>query len=306
MSATAQPIDLSALKPVFAYTLQAQVVGACPQSPCCRASLGDVACRRRVKPRWAGEGVVSSDSQPTAASTTPDRGIELLGRQREKGDALLRNRPLSEADFNAWENTTREILIACFGGSENVRSFLSAGRRPVMIWGASETEYEESRAESLRVKLKMLDSCVEQLEMRVAAPPVPVKLTPYGITLQSLHTKIVQRCRAPFEAGQYDTAILNAFIAIEEELRTRISADPSDVGVSLVTKAMNPKSPCLVFSNVAAEKEAAHALYRGAIGFLKNPRSHRFVGTADPVHAFEVLAFASLLMRLLDGAKHPS
>ena len=55
-------------------------------------------------------------------------------------------------------------------------------------------------------------------------------------------------------------------------------------------------------SLVPAEQQAAHDLYRGAIGFLKNPQSHRFLNTTDAVKAFEVLAFASFLMRKLDEA----
>jgi uncharacterized protein (TIGR02391 family) len=169
--------------------------------------------------------------------------------------------------------------------------------------GRSEEWWEQHRAETLEKQLKMLDSCIEQLEIDVEDTGVPVHLPDLELDIDSLHPKIAQRCTVPFVSGQYDDAILAGLIAVEEEIRARISAEASNVGVSLVTKAMNPKSPRLVFSEVQAEQEAAHALYRGAIGYLKNPRSHRFVGTADPVHAFEVLAFASLLMRLLDGAK---
>ena len=113
---------------------------------------------------------------------------------------------------------------------------------------------------------------------------------------------VVRRCKGPFEAGRYDDAIRNAFIAVEEEIRARISGAPDDLGVELVTKAMNPSSPQLVFSGVKAEQEAAHLLYRGAIGYIKNPLSHRFLDTTDPGRTFELLAFASLLLRMLDEA----
>jgi len=166
--------------------------------------------------------------------------------------------------------------------------------------------WEQWRAETLEKQLKMLGSCMDQLEAEIEVPPGGSQTAGPGLDLESLHPKIARRCSVLFDSGQYDDAILAALIMVEEEIRARICAEPSDVGVNLVSKAMNPKSPRLVFSDVASEQEAAHALYRGAIGFLKNPRSHRFVDTADPVHAFEALAFASLLMRLLDGAKHPS
>lgn len=124
----------------------------------------------------------------------------------------------------------------------------------------------------------------------------------FRMYFESLHPKIVQRCRIPFETGQYDDAIFNAMKVVEEEVRTRISADPTDIGVALISKAMNPKSPILPFSEVNAEQEAAHSLYRGAIGSFKNPLSHRFLDSSDPVKTFECLALASLLMRMLDEA----
>ncbi len=122
----------------------------------------------------------------------------------------------------------------------------------------------------------------------------------FRMHFQSLHPRILQRCRIPFETAQYDDAIFNAMKAVEEEVRARASADSTDMGTTLISKAMNPKSPILSFSKVKAEQEAVHSLYRGAIGSFKNPRSHRFLDSSDPVRTFECLALASLLMRMLD------
>lgn len=118
--------------------------------------------------------------------------------------------------------------------------------------------------------------------------------------LASLHPRISEKCRIHFENGQYDDAIFNAMKVIEEEVRTRISADPMNIGVNLITQAMNGKPPLISFSPIPAEQEAAYFLFRGAIGSFKNPHSHRFVGVSDPVKTFECLVLASLLMRMLD------
>ena len=90
--------------------------------------------------------------------------------------------------------------------------------------------------------------------------------------------------------------------AIEEEVRTRIAADPTEIGVNLITTAMKKEPIQITFSSVAAEQDAHYNLFKGAIGTLKNPHSHRFVGITDPIRAFESLALASLLMRMLDEA----
>ena len=121
-------------------------------------------------------------------------------------------------------------------------------------------------------------------------------------SLTTLHPRIVRHCKSHFENGQYDNAIFNAMKAIEEEVRTRIAADPTEIGVNLITTAMKKEPIQITFSPVAAEQDAHYNLFKGAIGTLKNPHSHRFVGITDPIRAFESLALASLLMRMLDEA----
>lgn len=56
-------------------------------------------------------------------------------------------------------------------------------------------------------------------------------------------------------------------------------------------------SPILKFSDIIAEQEGHAFLYRGAIGAIKNPLSHRRVGHKAKARAFELIAFASALMR---------
>jgi uncharacterized protein (TIGR02391 family) len=101
-------------------------------------------------------------------------------------------------------------------------------------------------------------------------------------------------------AGKYDSAVLEAFKAVEEAVREQAGAPATKFGVALLSYAMNPKDPRLCFSAIPAEQEGFHALFRGAIGALKNPLSHRSIGHNDPVRVLEYLAFASLLMRLID------
>lgn len=136
-------------------------------------------------------------------------------------------------------------------------------------------------------------------EIHQAQPNNPPR---FLLGLDSLHPRVVHRAGKAFETGQYDDAIFNAFKVVEETIRVRISGDAIDIGVSLVSKAMKPDAPLLRFSEVKAEQEAAHALYRGAIGSFKNPLSHRFLDSSDPDKVFEILTLASLLLRMLDEA----
>ena len=74
----------------------------------------------------------------------------------------------------------------------------------------------------------------------------------FNMTLEGLHPKIVERCRILFETGQYDDAILNAMNVVEEEVRTKISANPTDTGAALISQALNPESPLLFVSKITA------------------------------------------------------
>jgi uncharacterized protein (TIGR02391 family) len=120
--------------------------------------------------------------------------------------------------------------------------------------------------------------------------------------LVGLHAKIAERCEQLFNDGHFDEAVLAAMKAVEEELRTKIQAEPGCCGQDLVSQAMPQKSPPLTFSKIDSEQQAAHFLFRGAIGFIRNPQAHRFIEIDDRQEAIEQLAFASILMRMLDRA----
>jgi len=132
-------------------------------------------------------------------------------------------------------------------------------------------------------------------------PECPVQ--GFQMTLEGLHPKIVQRCRNLFETGQYDDAILNAMNIVEEEVRAKISANPTDTGAALISQALNPESPLLSLIKTTAEQDAAHSLYRGAISWFKSAVGLRSLNGSGPAKAFECLALGSLLMRMLDETR---
>lgn len=131
------------------------------------------------------------------------------------------------------------------------------------------------------------------------------RIAPLFDSVSLLHPLVVQRCEDLFRNHNYEEAIVNAMKLVEVEVRARVHAEPADHGVPLISKAMKSERPLIVFSKVAAEQDAVHALFRGAIGGFRNPHSHRFVEISDPYKAFECLAFASLLLRMLDDAEYP-
>lgn len=101
-------------------------------------------------------------------SVLPERGIELLTKQRDKALELLNSRPLTSDQYAAWENTTREFLVMAFGpDSPNVRSVMDIGHYGSFPMNASEQWWENHRALSLQRKTSVLESCIEVLETQV-------------------------------------------------------------------------------------------------------------------------------------------
>jgi uncharacterized protein (TIGR02391 family) len=158
----------------------------------------------------------------------------------------------------------------------------------------------ESALQKHRVDKTLPEDLIRDLAKRIEAQPERSE-QPFRMRFEWLHPKITQGCYGPFEMGEFDDTIFNAMKIVEEEVRVKISADAMDTGVGLISKAMNPQSPILSFSQVKAEQEAAHSFYRGAIGIFTTPLGLRLMDSSDPVNSFECLALGSLLMRMLDS-----
>ena len=225
-----------------------------------------------------------------------------LSRLRElldRGEQLLRDeRPDDVPYIIGVSETERE---------RNQRSVFAQFRLRTIQWcqdvqeqclelfdGHNITEEELIGGNKMYPRTTVLRRFVEQIE----SDSVPV----FTDTFDLLHSKISLRAKRNFYAGHFEDSIFDAFKALESELRSRAGAEIDEVGVPLVSRVLNPSHPLLLFSNVKAEQESTFFLFRGAIGILKNPLSHRFVEVYDSGQAFEAICFASLLMRMLDRA----
>jgi uncharacterized protein (TIGR02391 family) len=77
-----------------------------------------------------------------------------------------------------------------------------------------------------------------------------------------------------------------------------------ELGATLMRKAFNLKDgPLTDLARVKGEQQGMTDLFAGAMGFLKNPTSHR-VGTFDkPEEAIALVLFASYLLHTVDSIK---
>ena len=105
-----------------------------------------------------------------------------------------------------------------------------------------------------------------------------------------------------FRAGDYDTAVFEAFKAVESAVRKKSALSESDHSAMLMTKAFNPDNGLL--TDMAAPKsrrEARRDLFRGALGELRNPKAHGDPTITDTLIAVEEMMTASTLLRIVDS-----
>ena len=101
----------------------------------------------------------------TPPSVPPTTGITLLQKLIEKAAALRDKPDLQTSDEEAWVNLARDYLTRTFGSnSPNVNSVLHASGDGGLHVGMEDYEFREYQRSGISNKIKILESCIEQLE----------------------------------------------------------------------------------------------------------------------------------------------
>ncbi|HEY2092175.1 MAG TPA: TIGR02391 family protein [Thermoanaerobaculia bacterium] len=123
----------------------------------------------------------------------------------------------------------------------------------------------------------------------------------------ALHPRVAEKAWPNYIRGEFETAVFQAFRQVEISVREAGGYDASKYGVDLMREAFHvAHGPLSDGSALKSEREAMSALFAGALGLFKNPSSHREVNYDDPAVAAEAIAFASLLLRLVDARREVS
>ena len=118
-----------------------------------------------------------------------------------------------------------------------------------------------------------------------------------------VHPTIVQKCFALLNSGEFDSAVIQAFKAIEVTTREKIGAPADMFGERLLKKALNPDDGVLTNKSLPKSERCAFLNYiTGAFSFYRNSSSHRDI-ELDFVSAFDRIVVASDLIKAIEDAE---
>lgn len=116
-----------------------------------------------------------------------------------------------------------------------------------------------------------------------------------------VHADILIHARPLFLQSRFDTAVFEAFKALEVAIRTAARLGAADIGVQLAQAAFHPENgPLTDMTAEKGERVALMNLMGGALGSYKNPSSHRRVQLGAE-EAREMIMLASHLLRIVDS-----
>ncbi len=240
--------------------------------------------------------------QPTLP---PHRAMELLRRQLNRIveiEALHHQDP----EIDAWESTTENILHQTFGKPDglphsNTENFTKCSGSGRIFIGMPDAQWQSLFKQKMMAKRSLLRAYIEQLED--LSPPS----SSFPDYQHSFHANIERVSGTLFRDGHYKQAALEAFILVINSLKNK-SGLTSD-GDKLINQALSfsgDSRPIVQFNNFSDqserdEQQGLYFMFKGLV-CIRNHKAHTNILINDRDRAYEYLALASLLLRLLDQA----
>jgi uncharacterized protein (TIGR02391 family) len=118
-----------------------------------------------------------------------------------------------------------------------------------------------------------------------------------------VHPIIVKKCFSLLDNQEFESAVIQAFKAIETSTRAKIGASADMFGERLLKKAFSPDEGILTNNKLPRSERFAFLNYiTGAFSFYRNSSSHRDI-ELDFVSAFDRIVVASDLLKAIEDAE---
>lgn len=232
------------------------------------------------------------------------QAIPLIKQQIHRLEEIVQLRH-NDPKVSAWESTAKNLLDAVYGQPNgemhrNTYEIVHATSGEPEYVGMTDAEIQRHFVLEQQKRKALLEAYVEQLEQLSLPPARPAE------RLHRLHSEIERVSWKLYTEGNFKHAAFEAYIrvinAVKEKSTLPLDGDP------LMNRAFgcDQQTPVIQFNTLrtAEEKDEQRGfmhLYKGLVG-LRNSKAHTNRLFHDPDRGYEYLAFASLLMRLLEIA----
>jgi uncharacterized protein (TIGR02391 family) len=118
-----------------------------------------------------------------------------------------------------------------------------------------------------------------------------------------LDEELLQRCAPLMHMGKFDEAVRNAFVLLEERLRTAVDK-PGMTGTNVARHAFDAETGPLSkhLGRTKQERLGLENLFTGAFRLFRNPTAHTFIDY-DTVEGKAIISFVNLLLTILRRAE---
>lgn len=149
---------------------------------------------------------------------------------------------------------------------------------------------------------------MHRVKVEWGTTPPPPRVAPVRrLSIENMHFEVQDAAGELFADGYYQPAVAEAFKSLE--VRVRAMTGSSKAGAPLMGDAFafqrdDPLIDVAIHEGQSGkdEREGFHAIFRGVMLGIRNPRAHELFAAEDPQQALEYLGLASLLHRRLDAA----
>jgi uncharacterized protein (TIGR02391 family) len=137
-------------------------------------------------------------------------------------------------------------------------------------------------------------------------PKDTADLPVYLFDAMQFHPRVIQVSESLFKTGNYASAILEAFKAVDNYVKEKTALSLN--GQALMSKVFDENAPIIKLNDLLTqsdrdEQEGFKLLFKGATVGIRNPKAHDNVVQTDPHRTLEYLGLASLLMRRIEEGK---